>query len=104
MTDVPTAAAAPTGPGLAEAAVVRFMRGVRLQHDRVRDQWVIQAPERAFVPDPIATAILRLVDGQRPVGAIIDLLAGQFDAPRAVIAHDVLAMIADLTARQVLIR
>ncbi|MBB2174630.1 pyrroloquinoline quinone biosynthesis peptide chaperone PqqD [Gluconacetobacter johannae] len=97
-------AAAPTGPDMAEDAIVRFMRGVRLQHDRVRDQWVIQAPERAFVPDPIATAILRLVDGQRSVGAIVDLLAARFDAPRATIAHDVLAMVADLAARQVLTR
>ncbi|ACI51739.1 coenzyme PQQ synthesis D [Gluconacetobacter diazotrophicus PA1 5] len=86
----------------AEQAVMRFMRGTRLQHDRVRDQWVIQAPERAFIADPVATEILRLVDGQRPVSAIIDDLAARFDAPRPVIARDVLALIAELTDRQVL--
>ncbi|NVN11811.1 pyrroloquinoline quinone biosynthesis peptide chaperone PqqD [Nguyenibacter vanlangensis] len=89
-------------PAPSEADIVRFLRGTRLQHDRVRDQWVIQAPERAFIADPVAAEILRLVDGQRPVGAIIDLLAARFDAPRPVIARDVLAMIADLAARQVL--
>lgn len=92
-----------TPPPVAEESVVRFLRGTRLQHDRVRDQWVIQAPERAFIADPIAAEILRLVDGTRSVAAIIDLLAEQFAAPRPVIAHDVREMIASLIQRQVLI-
>ncbi|GAA4503072.1 pyrroloquinoline quinone biosynthesis peptide chaperone PqqD [Gluconacetobacter tumulicola] len=96
MTDTPAL------PPVAEESVVRFLRGTRLQHDRVRDQWVIQAPERAFIADPIAAEILRLVDGTRPVAAIIDILAERFAAPRPVIAHDVLEMIASLTQRQVL--
>ncbi|MBB2166345.1 pyrroloquinoline quinone biosynthesis peptide chaperone PqqD [Gluconacetobacter sp. 1b LMG 1731] len=93
---------APTPSPVGEETIVRFLRGTRLHHDRVRDQWVIQAPERAFIADPIAAEILRLVDGTRPVSAIIDTLAERFAAPRPVIAQDVLEMIASLTERQVL--
>lgn len=84
-------------------SVVRFARGVRLQHDRVRDQWVIQAPERAFLPDPVAVEILRLVDGTRTLDAIVTDLAARFAAPRDLIARDVMEMAADLVARQVLL-
>ncbi|MFS3134334.1 pyrroloquinoline quinone biosynthesis peptide chaperone PqqD [Gluconacetobacter sacchari] len=93
---------APAPPPVAEDTIVRFPRGIRLHHDRVRDQWVIQAPERAFIADPIAAEILQLVDGTRPLAAIIDLLAERFAAPRPVIARDVLDMVAGLAQRQVL--
>ncbi|MBV1833509.1 pyrroloquinoline quinone biosynthesis peptide chaperone PqqD [Novacetimonas pomaceti] len=88
---------------LAPDSVVRFARGVRLQHDRVRDQWVIQAPERAFLPDPVAVEILRLVDGTRTLDDIVTDLATRFAAPRDLIARDVMEMAADLVARQVLL-
>ncbi|GBQ61620.1 pyrrolo-quinoline quinone synthesis protein PqqD [Ameyamaea chiangmaiensis NBRC 103196] len=87
----------------AEGDILRFARGYRLQHDCVRTQWVIQAPEKAFVADPIAGEVLQLVDGQRSVGTIIDLLAEKFTAPRGVIAGDVLALVSDLTDRRVLV-
>jgi len=88
---------------IAEGDTLRFARGYRLQHDRVRTQWVVQAPERAFVADPVAGEILRRVDGARTLGAIIDDLAAAYAAPRETIAADVLAMVADLAARGVLI-
>jgi pyrroloquinoline quinone biosynthesis protein D len=88
---------------LAETAIPRFARGHRLQHDRVRAQWVIQAPERAFVADPVAASVLQLVDGERDIAAIIDRLAAEFASPRAVIATDVLAMLSDLASRGVLL-
>lgn len=92
-----------TSQSVTETAVPRFARGTRLQYDRVREAWFIQAPERAFHADPIAAEILQLVDGTRTLGAIIDQLAQKFAAPRAVIAHDVLAMVAELTEKQVLL-
>lgn len=92
-----------TSQSVTETAVPRFARGTRLQYDRVREVWFIQAPERAFHADPIAAEILQLVDGTRTLGAIIDQLAQKFAAPRAVIAHDVLAMVAELTEKQVLL-
>jgi len=88
---------------IAEGDILRFARGYRLQHDRVRTQWVIQAPEKAYVADPIAGEILRRVDGVTSIGAIIDALAAEFAAPRDVIATDVQTMVSDLMARGVLV-
>ncbi|WP_408736512.1 pyrroloquinoline quinone biosynthesis peptide chaperone PqqD [Acetobacter sp. UBA5411] len=90
-------------PALSETLVPAFARGTRLQHDRVRDQWIVQAPERAFLADPIAAEILKRVDGATSLQTIIDTLATDFAAPREVIAGDVLAMVASLAERQVLI-
>ena len=42
------------------------------------------APERLLLPDEQAVEILKLVDGARNLGAIIDELAARFDAPRAL--------------------
>ncbi|EHH68111.1 pyrroloquinoline quinone biosynthesis peptide chaperone PqqD [Gluconobacter morbifer] len=85
-----------------ESSVLAFARGYRLQHDRVRDVWLIQAPEKAFVTEGTAPHILRLVDGERSVGSLIDELARRFSAPREIIASDVLALLSDLTAKGVL--
>ena len=60
------------------------------------------APERLLLPDEQAVEILKLVDGARSVDAIADELARQFDAPRAEIAEDVLAMLRDLIDKKVL--
>lgn len=87
---------------LTEEQIPAFVRGTRLQHDRVRDQWVVQAPEKAFLADPIAAEILRRVDGHTTLRAIIDDLATAFTAPRDLIARDVQAMVQDLAERQVL--
>ncbi|CEF57075.1 pyrroloquinoline quinone biosynthesis peptide chaperone PqqD [Acetobacter ghanensis] len=92
-----------TGHTVTESCVPRFARGTRLQYDRVREVWFIQAPERAFHADPIAAEVLQLVDGSRTLAAIIDLLAQKFEAPRTVIAHDVLALVAELAAKQILL-
>ncbi len=81
---------------LDEASVPRFGAGVRFQHDRVRDAWVVLAPERLFLPDAQAIEILKCVDGRTSLGGIIDQLAARFDAPRAVLAADVGAMLQDL--------
>ncbi|WP_408740447.1 pyrroloquinoline quinone biosynthesis peptide chaperone PqqD [Acetobacter oeni] len=86
-----------------EARVPAFARGTRLQRDQVRDQWVIQAPERAFLADPVAAEVLQRVDGETSLGVMIDGLATAFEAPREVIARDVLAMVGDLADRQVLV-
>ncbi|MXV45212.1 pyrroloquinoline quinone biosynthesis peptide chaperone PqqD [Saccharibacter sp. 17.LH.SD] len=79
-----------------------FTRGYRLQHDKVRDQWLIQAPERALIADPIAAIVLQLLDGKRSVASIIDELCSRFDAPRETIAHDVMALLSGLIEKRVL--
>jgi pyrroloquinoline quinone biosynthesis protein D len=43
-----------------------------------------------------------LIDGERDVDAIIDVLAGRFDAPRDVIAGDVVPMLQNLVDKKVL--
>ena len=85
-----------TGPDL--CAVPALARGVKFRFDEVRQNWVLLAPERLFVPDEQAVEILKLVDGSRSLGAIADELAARFNAPRDLIARDVTAMLADLAA------
>ncbi|ARW10852.1 Coenzyme PQQ synthesis protein [Acetobacter ascendens] len=84
-------------------SILRFARGTRLQYDRVREVWFIQAPERAFHADPIAVEVLQLIDGTRNVEHILDLLCQKFSAPRDVIARDVLDLLQDLATKQVLL-
>jgi pyrroloquinoline quinone biosynthesis protein D len=86
---------------IAEAAIPRLARGVKLREDSVRGRWIVLAPERMFVPDEIALEVLRLVDGARSVGAIADDLAARFAAPRQEILADVAEMLADLAAKGV---
>ncbi|QQX92024.1 pyrroloquinoline quinone biosynthesis peptide chaperone PqqD [Gluconobacter sphaericus] len=85
-----------------DGAALSFARGHRLQHDRVRGVWIVQAPEKAFVVEGAAPHILRLLDGKRSVGDIIQQLAIEFSAPREVIAKDVLALLSELTEKNVL--
>ena len=86
---------------LAEDSVPRLAPGAKLQHDRRRDQWIVQAPERVFVPDHIALEILKRCDGEASIAAIVDDLAQAFTAPREVILTDVLTMLQDLADKNV---
>jgi pyrroloquinoline quinone biosynthesis protein D len=84
------------------ATTLRFAPHVKFRHDETRGRWVVLAPERLLLPDEQAVEILKLVDGERSVDAVIDALAARFDAPRAVIAADVSAMLQDLADKGVL--
>lgn len=79
-----------------EEAVPHLPRGVKFRFDKARDSWVLLAPERVFMPDPIAVEILQRCDGQAALAGIIDDLAKTFAAPREQIAKDVTAMLQDL--------
>ncbi|MEM8958412.1 MAG: pyrroloquinoline quinone biosynthesis peptide chaperone PqqD [Pseudomonadota bacterium] len=63
-------------------------RGVRLHFDKVRDAWVLLAPERAVTLDPIGHAILSEVDGRRSFGEIIQELSAKYNAPADQIRED----------------
>jgi pyrroloquinoline quinone biosynthesis protein D len=80
----------------------RFGPGVKFRMDKARDAWVVLAPERLFLPDEHAVEILKLVDGQRSVQGIADLLAERFAAPVEVICGDIVAMLQDLADKGVL--
>jgi pyrroloquinoline quinone biosynthesis protein D len=77
---------------IGDTSMPRLVRGTRLQFDKQRDQWIIQAPERVFVLDAIATEILQRCTGEATVSAIVDDLAGKFNAPRDLISRDVNAL------------
>ena len=87
---------------IAEVSVPRLRSGVKLQFDRRRDRWVVQAPERLFVPDEIALEILKRCDGQASVRVIVDDLAQSFQAPRTEILGDVLELLKDLAEKGVI--
>jgi pyrroloquinoline quinone biosynthesis protein D len=76
--------------------------GVRLHFDAVRNARVLLAPERAFELDGIAADILSLVDGERRIGDIVDVLAVKFAADRAVIEVDVIGMLTSLVGKRIL--
>lgn len=84
------------------ASVPRLARGARLRQDTARDgRWVVLAPERMFVPDETAAEVLRLLDGERSVDAVVDALAARYAAPREEIAADVVEMLQDLADKGV---
>jgi pyrroloquinoline quinone biosynthesis protein D len=91
-------------PSIESSAVLSFAPHVRFRFDETRKAWIVLAPERLLLPDEQAVEILRLIDGERDVDAIINELAGRFDATREVIAGDVLPMLQDLVDKKVLRR
>jgi pyrroloquinoline quinone biosynthesis protein D len=77
---------------------------MRLRFDKARDSWTIQAPERSFLLDPIAHAIVSRCDGHAQLSVIVDGLCAAFpDAPRAVIDSDVRQLIAGFVEKGVII-
>lgn len=87
---------------ISEASVPRLPRGVKLRFDPTRQQWMVQAPERVFVPDPVALEVIRRCDGRATVAAIVDELAATFQAPREVILGDVTELLQELSDKAVL--
>jgi pyrroloquinoline quinone biosynthesis protein D len=85
-----------------EARIPALRRGVKFRFDKLRDAWIVLAPERLFLPDPPAVEVLKLVDGARSLGAITDDLCARFDAPRPVVLADVAEMMRDLADKGVL--
>ena len=89
-------------PPLDPEAKPLLPRGVRLKHDRIRDEWVLLAPERTVKLNQVSVEILKRCTGEASLAAIIDDLATGFDAPRDRIAADVEAMLAQLVGRRLL--
>jgi pyrroloquinoline quinone biosynthesis protein D len=75
----------------------------RLHFDKVRASWTVQAPERMFMLDDIAHAIVSRCDGKTTVTEMIDDLCRTYaEAPREAIAGDVLKLIQDFTDKGVM--
>ena len=71
-------------------------RFARLHFDKARDRWVLLVPERVMVPDETAVEVLKLCDGERTLGDVVDMLAEKYAADRETISADVVAMLQDL--------
>ena len=77
-------------------------RGVRMHFDKVRDAWVLLAPERVLKLDGIGRAILEEVDGARSLGQISEGLAARYNAPAEEIAKDATEFLTVLQNRRFL--
>jgi len=84
------------------STVLRFAPHVRFRFDETRQAWVVLAPERLLLPDEQAVEILQLIDGERGVDSVIDELVRRYEAPREVIANDVVKMLQGLVDKKVL--
>jgi pyrroloquinoline quinone biosynthesis protein D len=80
----------------------RLPRGVRLVHNEAQGGWVLLAPERVFKADQIAVEILKRCTGEATLDAIVDDLAGTFNAPRDRIMTDVSNLIGGLAEKKLL--
>ena len=78
---------------IAEGSVPRLAAHVRLRFDKQREQWVLLAPERIFVLDEIALAIVERCQGTAAFSDIVDDLARTFDAPRERVLADAGALL-----------
>jgi len=87
---------------IGSASVPALPRHIKLRHDTARNRWMILAPERVLMPDPIALDILHLCDGQRSVAAIAEALASQYAAPYERILTDVTNLLQDLADKGVI--
>jgi pyrroloquinoline quinone biosynthesis protein D len=83
-------------------SVPRLAPHIRLRFDKVRDCWTIQAPERSFVLDIPAHAIMSRCDGNATIDAIVsDLCAAFAGAPRGIVEKDVLTLLQDFVDKGV---
>ncbi|HWY14852.1 MAG TPA: pyrroloquinoline quinone biosynthesis peptide chaperone PqqD [Rhizomicrobium sp.] len=75
----------------------------RLQFDKMRDIWTVQAPERAFVLDETAHAIVSRCNGEAKIETIVDDLCRAYEgAPRDAVAADVLKLVQEFLDKGVM--
>lgn len=79
--------------GINHSSYPKLAGFVRMEHDATRDRWVLQAPERVLVLDETSKEIVDRCTGETTVGAIIDALVAEYDAPREMVEHDILAVL-----------
>lgn len=87
---------------IASDAKPRLPRGVRLTHSEAQGGFVLLAPERIFKADAIAAEILKRCTGEATLAAIVDDLAGTFNAPRERIHADVSKLLLNLAEKKLL--
>ncbi|HVJ34667.1 MAG TPA: pyrroloquinoline quinone biosynthesis peptide chaperone PqqD [Terriglobia bacterium] len=86
-----------------ETARPHLSPGVKLQFDRTREQWILQAPERVFVLDDTAYEIVLRCTGEVSLQALVRDLSNAFDADEVEIAGDVEALLESLIEKRVVV-
>lgn len=71
-------------------------RGVRLREDKLRNRWVLLAPERLLTLNDSALLIVRRCDGDATVASIVNDLSREFAADPARVDNDVRVLLASL--------
>ena len=92
-----------TGVEISEESRPHLATHRRLKFDETRKSWTIQAPERVFLLDDIAHAIVSRCDGEKSVQQIVDELCAAFEAPRHVVATDAKKLLRDFAAKGVMV-
>ena len=87
---------------IGEASIPRLADHTRLRFDKQREQWMLLAPERLFVLDAVALAIVERCKGTATVAAIVDDLAAAYSAPRERILEDVNTLLQDLSDKGIM--
>ena len=79
----------------------RLPRGVRLRNDKIRQRWVLLAPERIFEIDDVGVEILKRCEGRQMNNMLIDV-AQAFEATPDDIKADVVTFLKDFAEKKVL--
>jgi pyrroloquinoline quinone biosynthesis protein D len=90
-------------PVIDAATRPRLAPGVRLHFDKLRDAWVLLAPERVLEAEGPVREVLSRCDGMRSFAEIIGELAALFAAEPALIEADVRDMLVDLHGKRMLL-
>jgi coenzyme PQQ biosynthesis protein PqqD len=77
--------------------------GTRLQIDRTTGEPVLLFPEGVTSLNETAHAIVAQCDGQRKVEEIVAALALEYDAPAEALREDVVACLAELREKNLLV-
>lgn len=78
-------------------------RGARLSTDKQTGEPLLLFPEGVVHLSATAQAILTQCDGEATTGAIISVLAGEFDADPGMLREDVLECLSQLHARKLIV-
>jgi pyrroloquinoline quinone biosynthesis protein D len=84
-------------------AVPELRRGVRLARDTPHGAMLL-APERGYLLNDTAHAVVALIDGVRSIADIAALLSRKYAARELALRSDALALVRELAARRLLIR
>jgi pyrroloquinoline quinone biosynthesis protein D len=71
-------------------------------YEEASRRWVVLSPKRAFRADTIASEIVKRCTGEATLDAIVDDLAKIYSAPRGRILADVVALLRDLSDKNLL--